>query len=149
MTSVNVQEKIAAENTARRLAILSGHGNAISKDIDPTGLLTENPLQSSMGWRVTSNMYDTTDPDLTPPFSWVQVYFTSAFTGIPQLVIQGVEGQCDSIVAFAYSGERFYFKGTKILSEGTDRFGNSITSTLIGEDTATQLTAVYAYGGTR
>jgi hypothetical protein len=149
-----MDDKKVKQKTLEEIKALSALAPATlgsSNDIDPNATNDSNPLQSSLSWQITPDMYDTTDPNLTPPFSWIKAFFDpAAFVGIPGVVVQNVaDSSIASFVPFAWRGEPVFFKGCKILSSGVDRFGRTITSTLIGEDPTTELTALWVEGGFR
>ena len=107
------------------------------------------PYFPSSSW----NLTEESKGDITlPTFNWIQAFYdTDAFTQPAQLVVWSGAFHADktpivSKVRFAFSGERINFKGKVIYASGVDRFGNTITSTVIGSDNATDLLEVIAYG---
>lgn len=85
-------------------------------------------------------------------FNWLQAFWdTNDFAETPQLVVAINSDAGDliaNLVRFSYSGERIPIKGKVILASGTDRRGNSISSTPINAGSPTDsLSQVIAYGG--
>lgn len=148
MDDKRVKQKTLEEIRASSLQPVTTH---VPIDIDPTANNDVNPLQSSLSWEITADMYDTNDPNLTPPFSWIKAFFNpTTFSGIPGVVVQSnADPTVASFVPFAWNGEPVFFKGSKILSSGVDRFGREIISTTIGGDNTNQLTKLFVEGGWR
>jgi hypothetical protein len=121
------------------------------------------PLVPSIGWQrlqadvqLIAKGINVTNPDNNPTWNWIQAFWdTTMFTGNPVLAVWGgVATQADNNqvpiltpIQFSYSGERVYFKGKYIFDSGVDRFGNPITSTVIGSNASSNILQCYMYGG--
>jgi hypothetical protein len=117
------------------------------------------PFIPSVSWEILST--DVIDPQTTSVyskkgnyFSYIQAFFDAA--QVTNAILAVYSGHDDasgnpivSPVRFAFSGERVQFKGIFILTEGQDINGNTITSTVIGNTSATDITSAYAYGGVK
>lgn len=106
------------------------------------------PLFPSNSWNLTQA--DAGD-QTKPTFNWIQAFFDPTFSGVPFLLVWSGNYADDntpivSPVPFAYSGESKIFKGKVLYATGKDRFGNTLTATVIGASPTTQITSVFAYG---
>lgn len=118
-----------------------------SNDLSVDSANCELPVIYDVAWNITQAQVDT----VTPTFGAIQAFFDSSLTVVPQLVIDSgktIDGvPYQSLIRFAYSGEKHYFKGAIIRATGIDRFGNAITSTPIGSTLTTDITYVQCFGG--
>lgn len=123
----------------------------MTQNVNDIQLIGENGLISflpSSSWNIAAADYD---KNTKAPFSWLQVFWdTATFTDTPVLAVWSGQYQTDGTtplvnpVYFAFPGERVFFKGKIIYTTGTDRYGNTITSTPFAS-----LERIVAYGGNK
>lgn len=115
------------------------------KGISISNRNTDVPFFPSISWELTADDYGV---NTLLTFNWIQAFVdTASFSGPIYLVVQGEDDEFQSLIRFPYSGACMQFKARTILASGFDWRGNAITATPIGDNEATDIVQVIAYGG--
>ncbi len=118
-------------------------------DIDTQSTNRLLPIIPDICWDI---FQDDVDAVTMPAFFLIQAFFSSTITEPPQLVVDSLKVDNNgvafqSLIRFSYSGQIIPMKGFRVLSEGVDRFGNVITSSVIGDNPLTDIAVVKVFGG--